>query len=138
MPISLDLLSFRRQGSSPMLTKQAKALSPRELQRLLDDVSHSRHSERNRVTVLLSFKAGLRAVEIAGLRWAMLTDASGELADVIALPNRVAKGNSGGRTIPLHPELLEALAALREARPDKGRTAWPGLYSDRRAYSANS
>jgi len=122
-----------------MLTKQAKALSPRELQRLLDDVSHSRHPERNRVTVLLSFKAGLRAVEIAGLRWAMVTDASGEIGDCIALPNRVAKGKSGGRAIPLHPELRDALTALRQSRPDKVRSDWPVIYSERAdGYSANS
>ncbi len=121
-----------------MLTKQAKVVSPRELRRLLDHVSHSRHAERNRVMVLLSFKAGLRAVEIAGLRWSMLTDASGELADFIALPNRVAKGKSGGRIIPMHPELSEALAALRDARPDMVRADWPVAYSERGGYSANS
>jgi integrase len=121
-----------------MLTKQAKVVSPREVRRLLDHVTHSRHPERNRVMVLLSFKAGLRAVEIAGLRWSMLTDASGELTDCIALPNRVAKGKSGGRTIPMHPELREALAALSEARPDKVRPDWPIAYSERGGFSANS
>jgi site-specific recombinase XerD len=33
---------------------------------------------RDRVMVLLSFKAGLRAKEIAELTWSMVTDASGE------------------------------------------------------------
>ena len=42
--------------------KQAKVLRARELQRLLDHVSHSRHPERDRVMVLLSFKGGLRAL----------------------------------------------------------------------------
>jgi integrase/recombinase XerC len=121
-----------------MLTKQAKVLSARELQRLLDDVTHSRHPERNRVMVLLSFKAGLRAIEIAGLRWGMLTDASGELTDHIALQNKAAKGKSGGRAIPMHPELRLALEALREAKPDKVRADWPVIYSERGAYSANS
>ena len=53
---SEELVQLEKRGRT--------ALTPRELQRLLDDVSHSRHPERNRVTVLLSFKAGLRAVEI--------------------------------------------------------------------------
>src|SRR5271163_2310947 len=99
-----------------MLTKQAKVVSSREQQRLLDHIQHFRHPERDRVIVLLSFKAGMRAVEIAKLTWSMVTDASGELADQIALPNRAAKGKSGGRTIPMHRELREALRALREAR----------------------
>ena len=52
-----------------------------ELQRLLNYVSHSRHPERDRVMVLLSFRAGLRAKEIAQLTWSMVTDTTGELAD---------------------------------------------------------
>src|SRR5436305_3101203 len=81
--------------------KQAKVLRRRELQRLLDHVSHTRHPARDRVMVLLSFKSGLRAKEIAGLTWSMVTDATGELADAISLPNRASKGKNGGGTIPL-------------------------------------
>jgi len=122
-----------------MLTKQAKVVSPRELQRLLDHVSHSRHPERDRALVLLSFKAGLRAKEIAGLTWSMVTDASGELADRIALPNRASKGKSGGREIPMHAELCGALLALQRARADKVRADRPVIYSERAdGYSANA
>ena len=121
-----------------MLNKQAKTLTPKQTQRLLDHVSHTRYPDRNRVIVLLSFKAGLRAVEIAGLRWSMVTDASGELGDHIALPNRVAKGKSGGRTIPMNAGLHAALLALREAVPDKVRADWPIAYSERGGYSAAS
>ena len=85
--------------------KQAKVLRARELQRLLDHVSHSRYPERDRVMVLLSFKAGLRAKEIASITWSMLTSATGELAESISLPNKASKGSNGGRTIPLHNEL---------------------------------
>jgi len=122
-----------------MLGKQAKVLSKRELQRLLDHVSHSRHPERDRVIVLLSFKAGMRAKEIALLTWSMVTDASGELADCIALPDRASKGNGGGRLIPMHDELRAALAALHAARGDKVRPDRPVIYSERAAgYSANA
>src|SRR4051794_27830673 len=122
-----------------MLTKQAKTVSPRELQRLLDHVSHGRHPERDRLMVLLSFKAGLRAKEIAGLTWSMVTDASGVLADRIALPNKASKGKNGGREIPLHSELRAALAALQAAREDKARPDLPVVYSERApGYSANA
>jgi integrase len=94
------------------LGKQAKIVDPRHVAKLLDHVAKSRHPERDRVMVLLSFKAGLRAKEIAGLSWAMVTDAGGELADVISLQNRASKGKRGGRTIPMHPELAQALAAV--------------------------
>jgi integrase/recombinase XerC len=122
-----------------MLTKQAKVVSPKELQRLMDHIGHSRHPARDRAIILLSFKAGLRAKEIAGLTWSMVTDASGELGDRIALPNRASKGRNGGREIPMHRELRAALEALKAARPDKVRPDRPVIYSERATgVSANS
>jgi integrase len=122
-----------------MLTKQAKVVSPRELQRLFDHVTHGRHPERDRVTILLSFKAGLRAKEIAELRWGMVTDASGAIGDRIALPNKASKGKSGGREIPMHGELRAALMALQEARDDKAQPNRQVIYSERAdGYSANA
>jgi integrase/recombinase XerC len=119
--------------------KQAKTLRRAELNRLLNQVSHSRHAERDRVIVLLSFKAGLRAKEIAGLTWSMVTDASGELADAISLPNSASKGKAGGRTIPLHPDLHDALGRLIVARAHGVRLDRPVIYSERvLGYSANS
>jgi integrase len=111
--------------------RQAKVLRQRELQRLLDHVSHSRHPERDRTIVLLSFKAGLRAKEIAGLTWSMVTTTTGELADAISLPNRASKGKGGGRTIPLHNELRAALASLQDIRGKKVRPHLPVAYSER-------
>jgi integrase/recombinase XerC len=119
--------------------KQAKVLRPRELQRLLDHVSHSRHPARDRVMVLLSFKAGLRAKEIAGLTWSMVTTATGDLADAISLPNRASKGKGGGRTIPLHNDLRAALVSLKAVRGDKLRPHLPVVYSERAdGYSPNA
>jgi integrase len=80
------------------------ALWDNDLIRLLEQI----HPERDRVMILLSFKAGLRAKEIAELTWSMVTDASGEIGEAIALPNSAAKGKNGGRAIPLHDELREA------------------------------
>jgi len=89
--------------------------------------------------VLLSFKAGLRAKEIAELRWSMITDASGELADAISLPNSASKGKGGGRTIPLHNELRDALASMKAVCGEKARPDRPVIYSERAAgYSANA
>jgi integrase len=105
--------------------------------KLLDFVSRSRHPERDQVIVLLSFKAGLRAKEIAELTWSMLTDASGEIADAIALKNSASKGKNGGREIPMHPELRSALVALQAVRGGKVRADLPVVYSERgRGYSA--
>jgi integrase/recombinase XerD len=119
------------------LTKQAKVVKKNEMGRLLHHVERSRHSERDRVMILLSFKAGLRAKEIAKLTWSMVTDASGEIAEEIALPNFASKGKNGGRTIPLHDELRAALVALKVVRGDKVLADHPVIYSERaRGYSA--
>lgn len=46
--------------------------------------------------VLLSVKAGLRAVEIAFLTWRMVINPKGELGTFIHLPNAASKGGAGG------------------------------------------
>ena len=48
--------------------KQAKVLTQDELKRLLKIVTFTKHKDRNRLIVLFSFLAGLRACEIAQLR----------------------------------------------------------------------
>jgi integrase len=65
---------------------------------------------------LLSIKAGLRAKEISFLTWAMVTDASGRVGDVLQLPDDSSKGKSG-RTIPLNKQLQEALRDLYNSYP---------------------
>jgi len=47
--------------------KQAKVLSQSEIKRLMRVTSTTKHAKRNRVVVLLSYLAGLRACEIASL-----------------------------------------------------------------------
>src|SRR3978361_1503184 len=57
--------------------KQAKILSADHIDDLLFFVETTRHPLRNRVLVLLSVKAGLRAAEIAKLTWDMVVDGGG-------------------------------------------------------------
>jgi integrase len=97
-----------------MLGKQAKVLGPRDVTDLLAFADCSRHTLRNRVMVLLSAKAGLRAGEIAGLTWDMVLDANGQIGTCIALRNHAAKKGSG-RLIPIHPDLVDALSVLQQA-----------------------
>jgi integrase/recombinase XerC len=80
---------------------------------------------------LLSLKSGLRAKEVACVTWGVVTDAEGEIADVIALENKAAKGKSGGRVIPLHPDLKAALTALHQDRAERARADLPVIHSER-------
>ena len=91
--------------------KAAKVLPILDQQRLLDHVADKRHGLRNAVMVLLSFKAGLRACEIAGLDWAMVTDAAGQIAAEIDIRRHIAKMGSA-RRIPCHKILKRALRRL--------------------------
>ena len=94
------------------LGKQAKVLSRAQVEAALGYVAKTRHPHRNRVIVLLSAKAGLRAKEIASLTWDMVTTADGKIGHAIHLQNIASKGRSG-RVVPLNRELRQALVDLR-------------------------
>ena len=96
-----------------MAGKQAKVLFDHHVHALLAYATASRYPVRNRVIVLLSVKAGLRAGEIANLTWPMVVDPTGEIAPAIELHDAAAK-NRSGRRVPLHNDLREALARARE------------------------
>jgi integrase len=91
--------------------KQAKILLQLHASTLLNYASTRRHPEIARVIVLLSLKAGMRAGEIANLTWDMIITPSGDINSTIELRDSAAKKRSG-RTIPVHPELHDALSAL--------------------------
>jgi integrase/recombinase XerD len=88
--------------------KQAKLLADHQVNDLLVFAQASRYPQRNKVIVLLSVKAGLRAGEIANLTWDMVLDAEGQVDSVIELRDHAAKKGSG-RRIPVHPHLHKAL-----------------------------
>ena len=96
-----------------MLGKQAKILSERQERLMLAYIDTTRRPTRNRVIFLLSTKAGLRAKEIAALKWSMILTATGEIASQIALESVAAKGSSG-RTIPMNKSLRAALNELAQ------------------------
>ena len=62
-----------------MLGKEAKSLSNAQVKAVLIHLKLPRNPVRNRLIFLLSIKAGLRAKDIAGLTWRMVTDAQGEV-----------------------------------------------------------
>jgi integrase len=94
------------------LNKQAKILTTNQITKMLDHLSGTRHPNRNQVIFYLSAKAGLRAKEIAELKWGMVLDPEGNLSDSINLTNDASKGKNGGRVIPLNSLLKESLENL--------------------------
>lgn len=96
---------------------RAKILLDTDISRVL-----ARSDAQEAVMVLLTHRAGLRAMEVAALDWRMVRDATGGLADFIDLPNVATKGRTGQGRIPLSGDLKRALLRLSALRrhPKKG------------------
>ena len=118
------------------LGKQAKTLTKPQIDAVLGYLAKTRYPVRNRVIFLLSVKAGLRAKEIASLKWSMVTDAEGALTDVISLTDIASKGR-GGRVIPINKDLKAALMALK-AEADKASRPSAYVVTTERAGSTSS
>jgi integrase/recombinase XerD len=99
-----------------MAGRQAKILTDRQIETLLAYAATTRDPLRNRVIVLLSMKAGLRANEIANLTWDMVVGPAREIGQVLELHNHAAK-NRGGRRIPLNSDLRAALVVWQAQTP---------------------
>jgi len=67
--------------------KQAKMLSPKQEAAVLNHLNFTRYPERDRAMFLLSVKSGMRAKEISGLTWGMITDAEGNVSDTEDVSN---------------------------------------------------
>lgn len=94
------------------LGKQAKILTEAQVRAALAAAK----PPFDRVMVVLSVRAGMRACEIANLTWDMVCNSDGEVGDTIALENKASKGKRGGREIPMHPDVQAELRALEGPR----------------------
>jgi integrase/recombinase XerD len=83
-------------------------LAPADVRRLAARASKRRCGKREKLIVLLSFRAGLRACEIAGLDWTMVVTPRGDVSSTLAVDDSIAK-NGRGRRLPVHPKLAAAL-----------------------------
>jgi integrase len=117
-----DRIPLRRSGVAlesllndlniEMPGKQAKILSADQCEDLLFFASNTRLPLRNRVVVLLSIRAGLRAGEIAKLTCDMVLGPTGDVGSIIELRDHAAKMRSG-RSIPVHVELRDGCTPRR-------------------------
>lgn len=81
--------------------------------------------ERDLVALSLSFRAGLRVAEIAGMTWRNVLTVEGKIVAPekdFEVPCNIAKKGSG-RTVPMHRELYDDLVRLRVT---KGRALTKG------------
>jgi len=102
--------------------KQAKILNEQELRRALAVAGASKHSSRNRLVLMLSHYAGLRAKEISGLKINHAITESGQIRDRLQINPSIAK-NAKHRTVFVNSKLskalsdhVQALSGLSESR----------------------
>ena len=95
----------------------AKTLTQEQLIKVLEVVSTtSKDPLRDCFMLLASHKQGMRACEIARLRWADVTDAEGSIARTLVLPDKISK-NKHGATLPLHKAVYATLTKMRDNYP---------------------
>jgi integrase/recombinase XerD len=119
------------------MTKQAKTLNERELQRLLDFVKTTKSALRNRAIILLTHLAGMRIGEVAAVRVCDVVASDGTVRDEINLSAAQTKG-SRSRSVLLNERVQGELAAY--IRTVRIRDPKQALFNTQRsaAFTANS
>ena len=106
-----------------MANKRAKVLTDHELDTLMEYVAGGRHPQRDQAILALSYKAGLRANEIAGLRRTDTMTPNGEMSHEIFIGAHISKNNRE-RVIPMHPIVKDALVNLYAVQPESESIAY--------------
>jgi hypothetical protein len=74
------------------LGKQAKTLSRTQVKMISEYLLTNRYGFRDQTIFYFSIKAGLRAKEIAHLKWSMVMNSDGSVGDYLNLPNSSSHG----------------------------------------------
>ncbi len=102
-------VNTRRRKNADLRTREH--LTADEVERLIDAAKGNRHAHRDELMVLLTFRHGLRAVEVCDLRWEQI-----DLKTAILHVRRVKNGTPA--THPLTGREMRALRRhQRESRP---------------------
>ena len=96
--------------------KQAKVLADKEMKRLLGVIANDRHSERNRLAVMLSHLAGMRVGEIAALKVIDVLDTQGQVRDQVQLNPAYTKGGVA-RTVFVNKRLQRDIRRFLDIFP---------------------
>jgi integrase len=94
------------------MTRRAKTIDKWDLLKILEKMPyHSMDAMRDSVAVLLSFRAGMRVGEIAGIEWRDVLTRDGHLAEFIQIRAETSK-NHCERKVPMHPLINVVLLGL--------------------------
>jgi len=99
-----------------MPDRRAKILSDAKTKGILHYLETTRYPIRNRVIFSLNLKAGLRASEMADLRWNMVLNEKGDIGSEIKFEDSEGKNS---RSIPINKRLKDALLNLKKLIEDE-------------------
>tara|TARA_E500000331_G_C17221158_1_gene698165 strand:- start:895 stop:1491 length:597 start_codon:yes stop_codon:yes gene_type:complete len=89
---------------------QAKSLKPKNFQKVIDYTRNNSAYPLLHIALLqVSYRCGLRAMEIAGLNLRDLMTSNGDINKHIPLRKKTTKGSRGGVAFFTHPEVRAAL-----------------------------
>ena len=90
---------------------QSETLKPQQFQEVIDHVyKNSKYPIRDIAILQVSYRCGLRAMEIAGLKLSDILDINGDIKTTVTLRKKTTKGHKGGSAFFTHPEVRLALS----------------------------
>jgi len=119
------------------MTRQARTICERDLQRLLEYAGKTQNALRNRTMLLLTHLAGMRVGEVAALRVCDVLAVDGTIRDEVNLSAAQTKGKHS-RTVLLNERMRAELSVYIQSLEisDPKQALFPSQRS--KAFSANS
>ena len=118
---------------------QARVLTDHEQKRILAVVSQTKHAARNRIAFILSYQAGMRVGEIAGLTIGDVFETDGTtVRSQIRLSSEITKGGHA-RVVFVSDRLRKELERYRQGLGENLKADRPLMMTQKRtAFSANT
>jgi integrase/recombinase XerD len=110
--------------------KQARVLNDKELKMLINSTKLTKYENRNKLIVMLSYCAGLRACEIANLRIGDVIGSDGEAKGTIVLESWQTKGAQRQQAV-LSEKLRKEIGHYVKCHRAKASSASPLLVSQK-------
>lgn len=128
------LLAYAAPGQGPGMKRAGKAYGEYELVHVLARIDAlSKVPESDAVKVLLTYRAGLRPSEVAGLTTRTLLNSDSSVKDTLVVAGATSKWCKY-REIPMHPQLKQAIENLYAAYPDAERVAFSAAHGGEYRY----
>jgi integrase/recombinase XerD len=107
-------MNKRPRGRPKGSSGSAISLSPDQIKRVLKLARSERYADRAELLLSLSIQLGMRAIELASLKWIDIYDSNGTVRPVIAAKRAFLPGKRSQFDISSHPNLQKLLTEYHE------------------------